>query len=106
MKEYESAETAQLEEMGDSDSSRTMSGVILNDSDVSEYLKISPDGLTARCDAYSFESVRSTAHVDAGEIGFLFSDTLRMILRYRHFENLIKFPVVAVKLDENARAER
>ena len=41
-------------------------GAMLNDSDVSEYLKISADGLTARCDAYSFESVRSTVHVDKG----------------------------------------
>ena len=58
--------------MSDSDSiegecfTGVAAGVILNDSDVSEYLKISPDGLTARCDAYSFESVRSTAHVDSG----------------------------------------
>ncbi|CAH1389559.1 unnamed protein product [Nezara viridula] len=33
---------------------------MLNTKDVSEYLKISPDGLEARCDAYSFESVRCT----------------------------------------------
>lgn len=39
---------------------------MLNTSDVSEYLKISPDGLEARCDAYSFESVRCTAQVDSG----------------------------------------
>lgn len=39
---------------------------MLNTSDVSEYLKISPDGLEARCDAYSFESVRCTAQADSG----------------------------------------
>lgn len=39
---------------------------MLNTSDVSEYLKISPDGLEARCDAYSFESVRCTAQADFG----------------------------------------
>ncbi|XP_063232798.1 RING finger and SPRY domain-containing protein 1-like [Bacillus rossius redtenbacheri] len=45
-----------------------MSGinVMLNVNDVSEYLKISPDGLEARCDAYSFESVRCTFQVDFG----------------------------------------
>lgn len=45
-----------------------MSGInaMLNTSDVSEYLKISPDGLEARCDAYSFESVRCTAQADIG----------------------------------------
>ncbi|XP_018325424.1 RING finger and SPRY domain-containing protein 1 [Agrilus planipennis] len=41
-------------------------GAMLNTSDVSEYLKISPDGLEARCDAYSFESVRCTAQADSG----------------------------------------
>ncbi|XP_021960066.1 RING finger and SPRY domain-containing protein 1 [Folsomia candida] len=40
--------------------------VILNSYDVSEYLKISPSGLEARCDASSFESVRSTFQVDSG----------------------------------------
>ncbi|KAL4704317.1 hypothetical protein ACJJTC_012893 [Scirpophaga incertulas] len=40
--------------------------VILNSRDVSEYLKISSDGLEARCDSYSFESVRSTFQVDSG----------------------------------------
>ncbi|XP_050072267.1 RING finger and SPRY domain-containing protein 1-like [Anopheles maculipalpis] len=40
--------------------------VMLNTRDVSEYLKISADGLTARCDAYSFESVRCTYQVNAG----------------------------------------
>uniref|UniRef100_T1IHI8 RING finger and SPRY domain-containing protein 1 n=1 Tax=Strigamia maritima TaxID=126957 RepID=T1IHI8_STRMM len=40
--------------------------VILNSNDVSEYLKISADGLKARCDATSFESVRSTFQVDSG----------------------------------------
>ncbi|XP_022904330.1 RING finger and SPRY domain-containing protein 1-like [Onthophagus taurus] len=39
---------------------------MLNTKDVSEYLKISPDGLEARCDAYSFESVRCTAQADNG----------------------------------------
>lgn len=45
-----------------------MSGinVMLNTKDVSEYLKISPNGLEARCDAYSFESVRCTFQVDSG----------------------------------------
>lgn len=36
---------------------------MLNTKDVSEYLKISPDGLEARCDAYTFESVRCTFKV-------------------------------------------
>lgn len=36
---------------------------MLNTRDVSEYLKISPDGLEARCDAYLFESVRCTYQV-------------------------------------------
>ncbi|KAG4066392.1 hypothetical protein HA402_007028 [Bradysia odoriphaga] len=40
--------------------------VMLNTKDVSEYLKISPDGLEARCDAYSFESVRCTYQVNLG----------------------------------------
>lgn len=34
--------------------------VMLNHNDVSEYLKISPNGLEARCDVSSFESVRCT----------------------------------------------
>lgn len=38
--------------------------VILNDKDVSEYLKIGPDGLEARSDTVSFESVRCTFHVN------------------------------------------
>lgn len=40
--------------------------VVLNSNDVSEYLKISADGLQARCDATSFESVRCTFQVDSG----------------------------------------
>ena len=40
--------------------------VMLNTKDVSEYLKISPNGLEARCDVYSFESVRCTFQVDSG----------------------------------------
>lgn len=47
--------------------------VMLNTKDVSEYLKISPDGLEARCDAYSFESVRCTYQVGHSET-FLFLD--------------------------------
>ncbi|CAH2985308.1 unnamed protein product [Chilo suppressalis] len=45
-----------------------MSGinVILNTRDASEYLKISATGLEARCDSYSFESVRCTFQVDDG----------------------------------------
>lgn len=39
---------------------------MLNSNDVSEYLKISPHGLEARCDASSFESVRCTFCVDTG----------------------------------------
>jgi len=39
---------------------------LLNAKDVSEYLKISADGLEARCDASSFESVRCTHPVDEG----------------------------------------
>lgn len=44
----------------------TRINVMLNTKDVSEYLKISPDGLEARSDAYSFESVRCTFQVDEG----------------------------------------
>lgn len=40
--------------------------VMLNSNDVSEYLKISPDGTEARSDASSFESVRCTFQVDSG----------------------------------------
>ncbi|WAR12279.1 RSPRY-like protein, partial [Mya arenaria] len=40
--------------------------VMLNSNDVSEYLKIAPNGLDARCDASSFESVRTTFQVDSG----------------------------------------
>ncbi|ESO85848.1 hypothetical protein LOTGIDRAFT_130506 [Lottia gigantea] len=40
--------------------------VMLNSNDVSEYLKISANGLEARCDASSFESVRCTFQVDSG----------------------------------------
>lgn len=40
--------------------------VILNDKDVSEYLKIGSDGLEARNDTVSFESVRCTFHVNSG----------------------------------------
>ncbi|CAH2035287.1 unnamed protein product, partial [Iphiclides podalirius] len=40
--------------------------VILNCQDVSEYLKICSSGLEARCDSYSFESVRATHRVDQG----------------------------------------
>ncbi|XP_032830644.2 RING finger and SPRY domain-containing protein 1 [Petromyzon marinus] len=45
-----------------------LSGIsaMLNSNDVSEYLKISPHGLEARCDASSFESVRCTFCVDSG----------------------------------------
>nr|CAB3265812.1 ZF(RING)-26 RING finger and SPRY domain-containing protein 1 [Phallusia mammillata] len=39
---------------------------MLNCNDVSEYLKISADGLEARSDAASFESVRCTFSVDSG----------------------------------------
>ncbi|XP_013184944.1 RING finger and SPRY domain-containing protein 1 [Amyelois transitella] len=40
--------------------------VILNSQDVSEYLKLSCNGLEARCDSNSFESVRCTFQVDQG----------------------------------------
>ncbi len=40
--------------------------VMLNTNDVSEYLKIAPSGIEARCDASSFESVRCTFQVDSG----------------------------------------
>jgi len=40
--------------------------MMLNTNDVSEYLKIGPGGLEARCDASSFESVRGTTAVDSG----------------------------------------
>ena len=39
--------------------------VMLNANDVSEYLKIAPSGLEARCDAFSFESVRCTFQVSS-----------------------------------------
>lgn len=41
---------------------------ILNVNDACEYLKISSDGLHARCDASLFESVRSTFQFDEGRI--------------------------------------
>lgn len=40
--------------------------IMLNANDVSEYLKIGPNGLEARCDASSFESVRCTYSVNSG----------------------------------------
>ena len=40
--------------------------VMLNSQDVSEYLKIAANGLEARCDASSFESVRCTYQADSG----------------------------------------
>lgn len=40
--------------------------MMLNANDVSEYLKIGPNGLEARCDASSFESVRCTYSVNSG----------------------------------------
>jgi len=40
--------------------------MMLNSNDVSEYLKIGPNGLEARCDASSFESVRCTFSVNSG----------------------------------------
>lgn len=40
--------------------------VKLNDHDVSEYLKISPNGLEARNDSLSFESVRCTYQANEG----------------------------------------
>lgn len=40
--------------------------VMLNSQDVSEYLKIASNGLEARCDASSFESVRASFQVDSG----------------------------------------
>ncbi|KAK7583785.1 hypothetical protein V9T40_004748 [Parthenolecanium corni] len=39
---------------------------MLNTQDASEYLKLSPDGIEARCDAYSFESVRCTFQINHG----------------------------------------
>ncbi|RWS31599.1 RING finger and SPRY domain-containing protein 1-like protein [Leptotrombidium deliense] len=45
---------------------RTNLNAVLNANDVSEYLKISADGLMARCDASSFESVRCTHQVSSG----------------------------------------
>ncbi|XP_010778988.1 RING finger and SPRY domain-containing protein 1 [Notothenia coriiceps] len=44
----------------------TIINAMLNSNDVSEYLKICPTGLEARCDASSFESVRCTFCVDSG----------------------------------------
>lgn len=45
---------------------RSNLNALLNSNDVSEYLKISSDGLIARCDAFSFESVRCTFCVSEG----------------------------------------
>ena len=39
---------------------------MLSQTDISEYLKLSPDGTTARNDSNSFESVRCTFPVDSG----------------------------------------
>lgn len=39
---------------------------MLSQTDISEYLKLSPDGLVARNDSNSFESVRCTFQVDSG----------------------------------------
>ncbi|XKL59777.1 hypothetical protein PGB90_000793 [Kerria lacca] len=39
---------------------------MLNTRDTSEYLKLSPDGIEARCDAHSFESVRCTFQINHG----------------------------------------
>jgi hypothetical protein len=39
---------------------------ILNDGDISENLKLSPDGLEARNDTLTFESVRATCRADSG----------------------------------------
>ncbi|VDN25685.1 unnamed protein product, partial [Gongylonema pulchrum] len=39
---------------------------MLNHEDASEYLKITPDGLEARCDVSSFESVRCTFEATEG----------------------------------------
>lgn len=50
---YETCETSKINAM-------------LNHEDVSEYLKIGPDGLEARCDVSSFESVRCTFEVMDG----------------------------------------
>ena len=44
----------------------TKINVMLNSHDVSEYLKLAPNGLEARCDATSFESVRCTFQVCDG----------------------------------------
>lgn len=45
---------------------------ILNINDACEYLKISSDGLHARCDASLFESVRSTFQIDDGKLHDVF----------------------------------
>lgn len=50
---YEETDTSQI-------------NMMLNSNDVSEYLKIGPNGLDARCDASSFESVRCTFSVNSG----------------------------------------
>ncbi|XP_054165300.1 RING finger and SPRY domain-containing protein 1-like [Oppia nitens] len=48
------------------DVDRSNLNAILNSSDASEYLKISANGLMARCDASSFESVRCTYQIMDG----------------------------------------
>ncbi|XP_050423830.1 RING finger and SPRY domain-containing protein 1-like [Adelges cooleyi] len=51
-----------------SHSNIAMEGVnaVLNQEDASEYIKLGPSGLEARCDACSFESVRCTFQIDKG----------------------------------------
>ncbi|KAI8430728.1 hypothetical protein MSG28_000912 [Choristoneura fumiferana] len=60
--------------------------VILNSNDVSEYLKISCNGLEARCDSYSFESVRCTFQEGYGIGDDLYSlsyDGCRKLIWYK-----------------------
>lgn len=62
--------------------------VILNCRDVSEYLKISCDGLEARADSYSFESVRCTFQVCLSKVGYLPGRKVADLLLYYGFSLL------------------
>ena len=62
--------------------------MMLNSNDVSEYLKIGPNGLEARCDASSFESGKTTMlklpllpNVQAeGEEEFIYTTVFSLVL--------------------------
>lgn len=87
---------------------------MLNSQDVSENLKISANGLKARCDASSFESVRCTFQVDQGvwyyeavivtpgimQIGWAtkHSKFLNYVISSSYFHNILQTSVIQMKL--------